>query len=153
MPNNSKTNSIDATDIKIINILSDNARTSASAIAAQVGMSAPSVSERIKRLEESGVIAKFTIELNTELIGYPFSAIVRIKPLPGKIHILQQRLIELDNCIQCDKVTGEDCFIARLVLQSIPQLDDVLEHIVELAQTSTAIIKKSPIPGRLPVIY
>lgn len=53
----------------------------------------PSISERIKRLEENGVIAKFTLELNPELIGYPFSAIVRIKPLPGKIHILQQRLI------------------------------------------------------------
>ncbi|NQZ30601.1 MAG: Lrp/AsnC ligand binding domain-containing protein [Oceanospirillaceae bacterium] len=58
--------------------------------------------------------------------------------------------IELDNCIQCDKVTGEDCFIARLVLKSIPELDDVLERIVELAQTSTAIIKKSPVHNRLP---
>ena len=153
MPTNLKTPTFDTIDIKIIKILSDNARTSASSIATEIGMSPPSVSERIKRLTETGIIRKFTIELNPELIGYPFSAIVRIKPLPGKIHILQQRLIELDNCIQCDKVTGEDCFIAKLVLQSIPELDDVLESIVELAQTSTAIIKKSPVHNRLPALY
>jgi len=150
MPNNQNSPSVDATDIKIINILSDNARASASAIATEIGMSAPSISERIKRLQETGIISKFTIELNTQLVGYPFSAIVRVKPLPGKIHILQQRLIELDNCTQCDKVTGEDCFIARLLLKSIPELDDVLESIVELAETSTAIIKKSPVQNRLP---
>ncbi|NRA19258.1 MAG: Lrp/AsnC family transcriptional regulator [Oceanospirillaceae bacterium] len=153
MPTNLKTPTFDTIDIKIIKILSDNARTSASSIATEIGMSPPSVSERIKRLTETGIIRKFTIELNPELIGYPFSAIVRIKPLPGKIHILQQRLIGLDNCIQCDKVTGEDCFIAKLVLQSIPELDDVLESIVELAQTSTAIIKKSPVHNRLPALY
>ena len=153
MPTNLKTPTFDTLDIKIIKILSDNARTSASSIATEIGMSPPSVSERIKRLTETGIIRKFTIELNPELIGYPFSAIVRIKPLPGKIHILQQRLIGLDNCIQCDKVTGEDCFIAKLVLQSIPELDDVLESIVELAQTSTAIIKKSPVHNRLPALY
>ena len=153
MPTNLKTPTFDTIDIKIIKILSDNARTSASSIATEIGMSPPSVSERIKRLTETGIIRKFTIELNPELIGYPFSAIVRIKPLPGKIHILQQRLIGLDNCIQCDNVTGEDCFIAKLVLQSIPELDDVLESIVELAQTSTAIIKKSPVHNRLPALY
>ena len=149
MPFKSKAPNLDATDIKIINILTDNARQPTSAIAAIIGMSAPSVAERIKRLEESGVISKFTVELNNELLGFPFCAIVRIKPLPGKIHILQQRIIELKNCIECDKVTGDDCFVVRLALHSIPELDDVLEGIVSLAQTSTAIIKKTPVKRRL----
>jgi Lrp/AsnC family leucine-responsive transcriptional regulator len=150
MPTNSQSIKIDAIDSKIIKILSDNARLPTSAIAAQIAMSAPSVAERIKRLEESGVISKFTVQLNHELIGYPFSAIVRIKPLPGKIHILQQRLIEMDNCLECDKVTGDDCFIARLVLKSIPELDEVLGNIVDMAETSTAIVKLSPVKRRNP---
>ncbi|MEH6442786.1 MAG: Lrp/AsnC family transcriptional regulator [Oceanospirillaceae bacterium] len=150
MPANNQSIKIDATDRKIIKILSDNARLPTSTIAAQIGMSAPSIAERIKRLEESGVISKFTVQLNHELIGYPFSAIVRIRPLPGKIHILQQRLIEMDNCLECDKVTGDDCFIARLVLKSIPQLDEVLDNIVDMAETSTAIIKLSPVKRRNP---
>ncbi len=141
---------LDEIDIRIIQMLSENARQATSTIAAAIGMSAPSIAERIKRLEESGVISKFTVELNHELLGYPFSAIVRVKPLPGKIHILQQRLIEMPNCTQCDKVTGDDCFIARLALRSIPELDEVLDKIVELAETSTAIIKQSPVDRRLP---
>lgn len=145
-----KNTKLDDTDIRIIQLLSENARQATSSIAAAIGMSAPSIAERIRRLEESGVISKFTVELNHELIGYPFSAIVRVKPLPGKIHILQQRLIEIPNCTQCDKVTGDDCFIARLSLRSIPELDEVLDRIVELAETSTVIIKQSPVDKRLP---
>lgn len=150
MPTNSKNYKIDAIDSKIIDILSDNARAPTSAIASEIGMSAPSVADRIKRLEESGVISKFTVQLNHELLGYPFSAIVRIKPLPGKIHILQQRLIAMKNCLECDKVTGDDCFIARLALKSIPELDEILDNIVEMAETSTAIVKQSPVERRHP---
>lgn len=150
MTKDNKASLLDATDILIIQMLSENARQATSTIAAAIGMSAPSVAERIRRLEETGVISKFTVKLNYELIGYPFSAIVRIKPLPGKMHILQQRLIEMPHCTQCDKVTGDDCFIARLSLRSIPELDEVLDKIVELAETSTSIIKQSPITDRLP---
>ena len=144
--------SIDAKDIQIIHLLSDNARLPVSSIALNIGMSAPSAAERIKRLEESGLISKFTIELNTELLGYPLSALVKVKPLPGQLQALEQRLIGMPACTECDKVTGNDCFNVRLVLRSISELDELLDQIADIAETSTAIIKKSPVKRRLPPI-
>lgn len=141
---------IDETDRKIIATLATDARLSIKELAQKVELSSPSVSERLKRLEERGVIQGFTIDLDTRMLDYPLQAIVRIKPLPGKLHIVQQLIEEIPQITECDKVTGDDCFIARLLLRSIEQLDGILDRIADKAETSTAIVKAQPVKRRLP---
>ena len=141
---------IDEIDQKIIEALADHARLSIKELAQQVGLSSPSASERLRRLEERGVVARFTVDLELKAIGYPLQAIVRIRPLPGKLHIVQRLIEDIPQITECDKVTGDDCFIARLHVRSIEQLDEILDRIADKAETSTAIVRAQPVKRRLP---
>jgi Lrp/AsnC family transcriptional regulator, leucine-responsive regulatory protein len=141
---------IDDLDRRIIQILAQDARVSLKALAKQVDLSSPSVAERLRRLQERGPIRAFTVDINPQALGYTLEAIVRIKPLPGKLQEVQKLIQEISQFTECDKVTGEDCFIARLQLRSIEQLDQILERITNKAETSTSIVKSQPIRRRLP---
>ncbi|UXN70435.1 Lrp/AsnC family transcriptional regulator [Devosia neptuniae] len=141
---------IDDIDRNIIEALSQDARLSIKELAQRVELSSPSVSERLKRLEERGVIRGFTLDLDSKALGYSLQAIVRIKPLPGKLHIVQKLIEDIPQITECDKVTGDDCFVARLQLRSIEQLDGILDQIADKAETSTAIVKAQPVKRRLP---
>lgn len=141
---------LDDLDRRMIEILSGDARISLKELASQVNLSSPSASERLKRLEERGVIRAFTVDIDPQAIGYTLQAIVRIRPLPGQLHRVQRLIEEIPEFSECDKVTGEDCFIARLHLRSIDQLDEILDRIIDKAETNTAIVKAQPVKRRLP---
>ena len=141
---------MDATDQKILNALMADSRISQKELAARVGLSAPAVAERVRRLEEGGIIRGFTIDINPEALGYPLQAIVRVRPLPGKLHIVEQIIQEIPEFGECDKVTGEDCFVARLYVRSVADLDNLLERIVDKAETNTSIVKAKPVERRMP---
>ncbi|MDN7820408.1 Lrp/AsnC family transcriptional regulator [Burkholderia vietnamiensis] len=142
--------SLDATDRAIVAALADDARIATSELARQIGLSAPATADRVRRLEAQGVIAGFTVELDPRALGYTLQAIVRVKPLPGQLHLVEDVLRRIPEFVECDKVTGEDCFMCRLYLRTIEHLDDILSKVTERAETSTAIVKSTPVPRRLP---
>ncbi|RQU91912.1 Lrp/AsnC family transcriptional regulator [Burkholderia cenocepacia] len=142
--------SLDATDRAIVAALADDARIATSELARQIGLSAPATADRVRRLEAQGVIAAFTVELAPRALGYTLQAIVRVKPLPGQLHLVEELLRRIPEFVECDKVTGDDCFICRLYLRTIEHLDDILSKVTERAETSTAIVKSTPVPRRLP---
>ncbi|CAG1011916.1 MAG: Lrp/AsnC family transcriptional regulator [Rhizobiaceae bacterium] len=141
---------LDEIDRRILEILAEDARILLKDLAQQVQLSSPSVSERLRRLEERGVIRSFTIDIDPRALGYVFQAIVRIRPLPGKLHIVEKLLREIPELVECDKVTGDDCFVARLHLRSMEQLDQILDRVAEQAETSTSVVKGQPVKRRLP---
>jgi len=147
-----KNSALDETDQALVGLLADNARLSTAELARSVGLSAPSVAERLRRLEEDGVVKAYTVELDPRALGYTLTAIVRIRPLPGQLHTVERLLVESPEVVECDKVTGEDCFVARYLLRSIEELDPILERIAQRAQTSTSIVKASPVKRRLPPV-
>ncbi len=141
---------LDELDQRILDVLLTDSRISLKQLAEQVGLSSPSVSERLRRLEERGVIRQYTVDLDPKALGYPLQAIVRVRPMPGKLHIVQKLIEEIPQISECDKVTGEDCFIARLYVQSIDQLDHILDRVADHAETNTAIVKAQPVRRRAP---
>jgi Lrp/AsnC family leucine-responsive transcriptional regulator len=141
---------LDDVDQRILEALLRDSRISLKDLAQHAGLSSPSVSERLRRLEERGVIRAFTVELDPKALGYPLQAIVRIRPMPGKLHVVQKLIEEIPEFGECDKVTGDDCFVARLFVRSIDQLDRILDRIADKAETSTAIVKSQPIQRRPP---
>lgn len=141
---------IDDIDRAIIACLTKDARVSLKALSAHVGLTSPSTAERLKRLEERGVIEGYSAKVNLAALGYTLQALVRVKPLPGALLKVERYLQAMTQCIECDKVTGEDCFVARLVVKDIGQLDTLLDGLSELAQSNTSIVKSSPVGRRLP---
>ncbi|WP_027815789.1 Lrp/AsnC family transcriptional regulator [Paraburkholderia bannensis] len=141
---------LDDIDRALLAALAEDARASVSELARQIGLSAPSTSERMRRLEAQGVIGGYTVRIDPRALGYTLQAIVRVKPLPGQLHLVEEMLRRIPEFVECDKVTGDDCFIARVYLHSIEQLDEILNKVTERAETSSAIVKTTPVPRRLP---
>ncbi|KQV84212.1 Lrp/AsnC family transcriptional regulator [Rhizobium sp. Root1220] len=141
---------LDDADQSILDALAKNARISLKELAQAARLSSPSAAERLRRLEDRGVIAAFTIDIDPAALGFPLQAIVRVKPLPGQLHVVERIIQETPEFVECDKVTGDDCFIARLVVRSMAQLDTILDKVAEKAETSTSMVKASPVKRRLP---
>lgn len=98
---------LDAADRKIVEALISDARMSLKDLAAHAGLSSPGVSERIRRLQDRGIVRGFSAEIDLKALGYSLQAIVRIRPLPGKLHIVQQLIQDIPEFCECDKVTGK----------------------------------------------
>ena len=143
-------NSLDAHDRNILGVLRDNARISLKNLAERVGMSSPAVSERLHRLEERGILTAFSIEIDPAALGYTLQALVRVRPLPGHHQEVKKWILALPECTECDKVTGEDCYVLRVHARSLTHLDELIEDLEDHAQTHTSIVKSQLIKRRLP---
>lgn len=144
---------MDEADRRIVGILVENARISLKELSQRIGLSSPSTARRLRRIEERGILKSFTIDLDPKALGYSLQVIVRINPLPGALHLVEQAIRDTPELVECYKVTGEDCFIGRLWVRSVEHLDHVLDRISERAQTNTAIIKATPVKRRLPPLF
>ncbi len=147
-----KNGKIDALDQKLLEALIANARISNADLARLVKLSGPSVSERIRRLEGAGVIEGYSAKINPEALGLPLAAWLRIRPMPGQLQKVAEILCRLPEVVECDRVTGEDCFVARAHVKSVKDLERVIDEIIPYAMTNTSIIQSSPVRRRLPPI-
>ena len=142
--------SIDAVDVKLLRALTDDARTSTAKLARLVGLSPPSVAERIRRLEEAGVIEGYSARISARALGLPLAAWLRIRPIPGQLQKVAEILQGLPEVVSCDRITGDDCFIARVCVRSIEDLERVIDAIIPYAMTNTSIVQSSPVERRIP---
>ena len=147
---NDSSAALDDTDRALLRLLAEDARTPVADLAREVGLSAPSTAERLRRLEAQGVIERYTVQIDPRALGYTLQAIVRVKPLPGQLHLVEDEIRRIPEFVECDKVTGDDCFVCRLFLRNIEELDEILSKVGERAETSTAIVKATPVARRLP---
>jgi len=141
---------IDAVDVKLLRALTDDARTSTAKLARLVGLSPPSVAERIRRLEEAGVIEGYSARISARALGLPLAAWLRIRPIPGQLQKVAEILQGLPEVVSCDRITGDDCFIARVCVRSIEDLERVIDAIIPYAMTNTSIVQSSPVERRIP---
>ena len=143
---------IDAVDANILRALAEDARISVAELARMVRLSAPSVAERVRRLEENGVIEGYSVKINAAALGLPLAAWLRIRPIPGQLQKVAGILQGLPEIVECDRITGEDCFIARAHVRSVADLERLIDAIIPYAMTNTSIIQSSPVERRLPPI-
>ena len=141
---------LDSIDIKLLSQLNVNARTSVAELARLLNMSAPSVSERLRRLEESGVIQSFTIEVEPKKLGFSLGFYIRIRPLPGQLPKVVSLIVEIEEIVECDRITGDDCFIAKVYVRSADELESIIDRLIPYAQTNTSMIQSTPVKRRLP---
>lgn len=141
---------IDEMDATILSILSRDARVSMAELARLLGVSPPTAAERVKRLEEAGIIEGYSARINPAAIGRPITAWLRIRPVPGQLQRVAKVIDELPELVQCDRVTGDDCFVARAHVPSMRDLERLIDKIIPYAMTNTAVVQSSPITPRMP---
>jgi Lrp/AsnC family leucine-responsive transcriptional regulator len=138
----------DRKNLELLRLLQKNPRTPISQLARRVGMSNPAVKERILRLEESGVLAGYRLALGPKELGYHVMAFVRIRPLPGHLSKIAELAQAMPEVTECHRITGEDCFILKVYLKEISNLDRVLDRFLAHGQTTTSIVQSSPVAPR-----
>ena len=139
---------IDGINRRLLGELQEDARLSLAELGRRVGLSAPAVAERLARLEDEGVISGYTARIDPRALGYSLSAVIRIRPAPRelkKVADLAQRTPEV---VECNRITGEDCFIFKLHLRDVDHLEEVIDRFVPYGQTTTSIVQSSPVPAR-----
>jgi Lrp/AsnC family leucine-responsive transcriptional regulator len=141
---------LDSVDLRLLTALELNARLPLAELARRVEMSPQSVSERLKRMEEAGVITGYAAILDPKALGLGIGAYIRVRPMIGELPRVLDILRAIPEIVECDRITGDDCFIARVLVRDIAALEKVIDRLIPHAQTNTAIIQSSPVPRRAP---
>jgi Lrp/AsnC family transcriptional regulator, leucine-responsive regulatory protein len=141
---------LDAVNMQILKELERDGRLGMAELGRRVSMSAPAVAERVQRLERAGVIAGYRAEIDPRALGFPVAAVVRIRPAPGQLQRIPEVAKETPEVAECYRITGEDCYLMRLHLRAIDDLEDVLDRFTPYGQTTTSIIHSAPVPRRGP---
>jgi Lrp/AsnC family transcriptional regulator, leucine-responsive regulatory protein len=142
---------LDTIDRRMVAELQQEPRTRVAELARRVGLSSPAVAERLRRLEDSGILS-YRAEVDPRALGYTMCAIVRISPVGGGLRLIPGIAREVPNVTECHRITGEDCYFIKVYLRSIEELEPVLDLFTPHGRTTTSIVHSSPVPSRpLPV--
>lgn len=136
---------LDKKDRLIISALQQDARQSLAALGRRIGLSQPAISERVKKLEESGVIVGYTAKINLKAIGFGLQAIIRIRTTHEHIHYYVDRFQSMPEVLDAVRVTGEDCFVVQCAFASPTDLERVVDALAAHGSVSTALVLSHPV--------
>lgn len=144
------TRQLDSIDRAIIAALTKDGRMTFKELAEHIGLSSPSITERILKLKDAGAILGYSVLVDPKVFGLCTSAFVRLSAIPGQIKKLEQMLNDSPEVVEADRVTGEDCFLVKLVVSDACELQAVIDRFQLYASADTAIILSSAVARRLP---
>ena len=134
---------IDGKDIQIIEALQVNARASLSELGRKIGLSQPSISERVRRLEENGIIEGYSARINYRALGLSLMAIIRLRTTHENIKTCLKRFGEIANIIEVHRITGEDCFLLKALVPSPEELEVIVDRIAGYGAVTTSLVLRS----------
>ena len=140
--------SLDETDWALLTQLQDNGRAPVTQLAKAINLSVSATAERLKRLEESGVIAGYTAIIDPAKLGYTILAQLRLKYPSSRYGPLHELLANTPEVIEAHHVTGEDCFVLKVIATSMRHLEEVSGRIGGLGSVTTSVAYSSPLPRR-----
>ena len=133
---------------KILHQLQQDARLSFAELGRRVGLSTPAVLERVRRMEDTGIILGYHAELDAAKVGMPITAFIRI----SVVGELLQRIIgiaaNLDEVLECHRVTGTDSVVIKVGVSSVEHLQALFDQFSPYTATTTSIILSSPVTRR-----
>lgn len=136
---------LDQTGWRILEELQDDARLSYSELGARVGLSPPAVAERMRRLEEAGVITGYRAVLDPAKLGLPITAFIRCSSSGSQVGEIARRSPEV---LECHRITGGDAFILKVVVASVAHLEALIDRLLPYGQPTTSLVLSSPLSSR-----
>lgn len=144
----SENGALDATNLRLLAELQQDARISQAELGRRVGLSPPAVAERLSRLERDGTLAGYHAQVDPRALGYTLAAIIRMRPAPRQIPKVAEVAQATTEVVECHRVTGEDCFYMKVHVRSVEHLEEVIDRFTPYGQTTTSIIQSSPVLQR-----
>jgi Lrp/AsnC family transcriptional regulator, leucine-responsive regulatory protein len=140
---------LDEVGWRLLEALQEDARLSYAELGRRVGLSLPAVAERVRRLEEAGIITGYRAEVNAQKIGVTILALVRINVRGEQYPAFTALARSLPEVLECHHLSGGDSFMLRVAAASIPHLEQLITRLSSYGQTTTTIILSSPVPRRV----
>jgi Lrp/AsnC family transcriptional regulator, leucine-responsive regulatory protein len=140
---------LDETGWHILEALQENARLSFSELGQRVGLSSPAVAERVRRMEDAGIITGYRAEVNTAKIGYPITAIMRMNSQGDRCTRLNAFVREIPEILECYRVTGDDCHVMKVMVSSVEHLESLIDRLSVHGQVTTSIVLSTPVSRRI----
>ncbi|GAA4552063.1 Lrp/AsnC family transcriptional regulator [Streptomyces collinus] len=138
----------DATDWRILDVLQREGRASFAELARAVSMSASAVTDRVRRMEEAGVIQGYAAVVDPERLGLPILAFVRLRYPNGNYKPFHDLVAVTPEILEAHHVTGDDCFVIKVTARSMRHLEEVSGKIGALGSVTTSVVYSSPLPRR-----
>ena len=132
---------------QILQALQNNARVSYSELGRQIGLSSPAIAERVRRMEEAGIITGYHVELNLEKLGLPIIAFMRVVSPPGQFTSITSSFTSIPEVLECHRVTGSDDYILKVAVASVTHLESLIDKFPH-SQVITLIVLSSPVKRR-----
>lgn len=142
---------LDETGWRILDELQRDARLSYSEVGRRVGLSTPAVKERVRQLEEAGIITGYQAVVDPKKVGYPVGAFIRIT-ISGDERTAQRlvaTVTELPEVMECHRATGDHAFLLKVEASSVEHLERLIDRLTGFGMTSTSIILSSPLKRSL----
>ena len=135
-----RSEALDPTGRKLLEALQENARLSFAELGRRVGLSAPAVAERVRRLEDLGIIAGYTAMVDRTRLGYGLTAFIRLRTSSDRYGRIAELASSMPEVLECHHVTGEDGFVMKVIARSVSHLDAVIVRLAPFAQTTSSIV-------------
>jgi Lrp/AsnC family leucine-responsive transcriptional regulator len=139
---------LDKTDWLLLAELQRDGRATYAELARAVAMSASAVAERIRRLEEAGVISGYQAVVDPKRVGLTVMAFVRLRYPTGNYRPFHALLDSTPEIVEAHHVTGEDCFVLKVLARSMRHLEEVTGRISGLGPVTTSVVYSSPLSSR-----
>jgi Lrp/AsnC family leucine-responsive transcriptional regulator len=140
--------SLDDTDWRLLVALQRDARASYAELARQVSMSPSAVTERLRRLEDRGVIAGYSAVIDPERLGLTITAFIRLKHPTSNYKPFHDLLDRTPEIVEAHHVTGEDCFVLKVLARSMRHLESISGRLAGFGSVTTSVVYSSPLPRR-----
>ena len=136
---------LDRTDLLLLDELQGNARTPFAELARRVHLSTPAVIDRIRRLEDAGVLLGYRAQINAAALGLGIRAFVKVTVAGDRIAAFATLARSIPEVLECHRVTGNESFLAQVAVRDMDHLEQVLDSLMPYVSTNTSIVLNSPV--------
>jgi Lrp/AsnC family transcriptional regulator, leucine-responsive regulatory protein len=140
---------LDDTGWAILRELQNNARISFTELGRRVGLSSPAVAERVRRMEEADIICGYRTDISLKHVGLAISAIITLSSYAGRSPAAAEAVRDLPEVLECHKITGDNCYIMRVAVESVEHLESFIDHLDRYGKVTTSLILSSPVENRI----
>ncbi len=131
---------LDSLNWKILKCLQENARLSNVAIGKRVGISSPAVSERIKKMEDAGVIQGYKTSVSPLDVGYQLKALITLRAFMGMLKPFLEKVKNYDEVLNCYRITGNENIVMEVVFKNQKHLENFIDQLIVYGETKTQIV-------------
>lgn len=139
---------LDEIDRKILHEMQEDARTSYAELGRRVGLTTPAVIERVRKLEDAGIITGYRAEIDAAKAGLPITAFIRMSISGVDYSHIIEVAEESSEVLECHRGTGGDSFIMKVAVSTVEHLQEVIDRLVPYGITTTTIVLSSPVKRR-----